>query len=70
MVRNITTKLNAKKLYKILRSELKARNKTFLTTTLLSSKSGFTESEVEKLCIYHDKIHRNEKEKQSWRIED
>ena len=62
-------KYRASRVYNILRRGLAEKNKTFLPTAYLSSKSGYTQSQVEALCSYHSKIHRNEKELESWRIE-
>ena len=61
-------KHQANRVYDILQRGLAEKNKTFLPTAYLSSKSGYTQSQVEALCCYHNKIYRNEKELESWRI--
>ncbi len=57
------------KIYKILKSGLAEKNTDFLPTAYLSSKSGYTQSQVEALCSHHSKIRRHEKEVDSWCIE-
>ncbi len=56
------------RLYKILKKELKDRNSDFLSSHLLSSVTGYTQNQIEVLCSYHNKIKRNESEKESWRL--
>lgn len=63
------TKYRASRVYNILRNGLAEKNKMFLPMAYISVKSGYTQSQVEALCSYHGKIHRNEKELESWRIE-
>lgn len=58
----------AKRVYKILQKGLFEKNKSFLPTSYLASKSGYTQSQVESLCSHHKKIVRNEKELETWRI--
>lgn len=62
-------KYRAGRIYNILQSGLTEKNKKFLPTAYLASKSGYTQSQVEVLCSSHSKIYRNEKELESWRIE-
>lgn len=59
----------ATRVYEILKTGLQEKNKTFLPATYLAAKAGYTKSQIETLCTYHKKIHRNEKELESWRIE-
>lgn len=59
----------ANRIYNILQIGLAEKNKSFLPTAYLSSKSGYTQAQVESLCSFHKKIRRNEKELESWCIE-
>jgi hypothetical protein len=40
----------------------------FRSTHAIASHTKLTEERVAMLCARHPKIHRNEKEKQSWRL--
>ncbi len=64
----IIKKYRAEKVYNILKDGLKVKEKSFLPTAYLSSKSGYTQAQVESLCSYHKKIYRNEKQLESWRL--
>lgn len=61
-------KYRANRIYNILKNGLEEKSKTYLPTVYLSAKSGYTQSQVEALCSHHDKIRRNEKKLESWRI--
>ncbi len=63
-------KYRAGRVYRILEKGLEEKNKKFLPTAYLSAKSGYTQAKIESLCSHHNKIHRNEKELESWRIRD
>ena len=62
-------KYRANRIYNILQCGLAEKEKVFLPTAYLSSRSGYTQSQVESLCSYHKKIIRNEKKLESWRID-
>ena len=62
-------KYRACRVYSILQAGLSEKNKRFLPTAYISSKSGYTQSQVEALCSHHKKIRRNEKELESWCID-
>tara|TARA_Y100000815_G_scaffold271473_1_gene298117 strand:- start:892 stop:1191 length:300 start_codon:yes stop_codon:yes gene_type:complete len=62
-------KYRACRVYSILQAGLSEKNKKFLSTAYISSKSGYTQSQVEALCSHHRKIRRNEKELESWCID-
>jgi len=62
-------KHRANRIHSILQKGLIEKNKNFLPTAYLSSKSSYTQSQVESLCCYHSKIRRNEKDLQTWSIE-
>lgn len=61
-------KHRSNRVYDILISGLKSKNKRFLPTSYLSAESGYTQSQVESLCSHHKNIRRNEKELESWQI--
>jgi len=61
-------KYRAAKLFNILKDGLVEKHATFLPTVYLSSKSGYTQAQVEDLCSHHKQIQRNEKELESWRV--
>ncbi|HAS6102293.1 TPA: hypothetical protein I7117_22840 [Vibrio vulnificus] len=62
------TKWQAHKVFKALQQGLEHphKNRTFLPTTFLASKTGYTTQKVELLCSKHSKIRRNEKQLESW----
>ncbi|MFQ2221358.1 hypothetical protein ACK32A_00895 [Aeromonas enteropelogenes] len=61
-------KWQAHKVFKALREGLvhPNNNRTFLPTTFLASKTGYTTQRVEVLCSKHRNIRRNEKQLESW----
>ncbi len=67
-VKRVMKMYHAKQIYNILKKGLEEKKKSYLPTSYLSSKSGYTESQVEVLCNCHNKIRRNEKKLESWRI--
>ena len=54
--------------YRELSEGLIEKNKSFLPTSYISAKTGYTQSQVEALCSSHSKISRNEKELESWKV--
>lgn len=61
-------KTDSNKIYNFLRqSELQGKHK-FRSTHVIAAETKLTERRVADLCIKHDKIERNRKEVQTWRL--
>lgn len=68
IVNGCVKKYRADRVYNILKNGLAEKNKSFLPTAFLSSRSGYTQAQIEALCSFHKNITRNEKDLESWRI--
>ncbi len=68
LINLVVTKYRSSRVYNILQSGLSEKKKSYLPTAYLSSKTGYTQSQIESLCSHHNKIVRNEKELESWRV--
>lgn len=68
LIKLAVTKHRSNRVYNILKSGLSGKKKSYLPTAFLSSKTGYTQSQIELLCSHHKKIVRNEKELESWRV--
>jgi len=56
------------KIYNFLQQSALQGKHTFRSTHVIAAETKLTEQRVADLCITHDKIERNRKELQSWRL--
>lgn len=68
--RKIKATRDSATIYEFLKKSEQEGKYTFRSTEAISSHTGIPEARIAELCTNHDKIKRNEKEKQSWRLKD
>ncbi len=61
---------DSKKIYNFLASSKETSEFKFRSTEAIAANTQISEVRVAKLCASHPKIRRNEKEKQSWRLDE
>ena len=61
-------KYRSDKVFKALKAGLADKGHIFLPSSYLSAQTNYTLAKIEQLCISHSKIVRNEKERESWQI--
>jgi hypothetical protein len=59
---------DSKRIYEFLRQSRLNTDFRFRSTEAISSATKIPEARIERLCSRHNKIKRNEKEKQSWQL--
>ena len=68
-IKNIRDRRDMKRVYEFLQKSTEATAWTYRSTQSIASGTKLPEGRVEMLCALHPRIRRNEKEKQSWRVE-
>ena len=70
VIRYFINMIDSGKIYAFLRNSKKEGKYIFRSTEAISSNTGVEETKVAKLCARDKRFKRNEKEKQSWRLEE
>ena len=60
---------DSKKIYDFLRNSTAEGKWEFRTTQAICAATKISENRIAELCARHPKIKRNEKERESWRLE-
>lgn len=69
LVKKAHASREAQAIYDFLRQSKEEGRFVFRSTSAISAHTRIPESRVAELCSRHPKIRRNEKERQTWRIE-
>lgn len=69
-IRKLKDRSDSQKIYSFLQSSSAGTEYAFRTTAAISSGTSIAESRVAELCSKDKRIKRNERERQSWRLED
>ena len=68
VTKRLRDRRDSRKIYEFLRQSKLKTDFRFRSTEAISSAIKIPEERIERLCSRHNKIRRNEKEKQSWQL--
>ena len=68
VTKRLRDRRDSRKIYEFLRQSKLNTDFRFRSTEAISSATKIPEERIERLCSRHNKIKRNEKEKQSWQL--